>query len=73
MRTEIDQREIKTQTAQTAAEARRLFEKVTFSLDVFFSRNVSPSHAKRSLLESKKSYNNKSPGSGGHDSTAERR
>ena len=58
MRTEIDQREIKTQTGQTAAEARRLFEKVTFSLDVFL-RFVSPSHAKRSLLSSKESYNNK--------------
>ena len=58
MRTEIDQREIKTKITQTAAEARRLFEKVTFWLDVF-SRIVSPSHAKRSLLESKKSYNNK--------------
>ena len=72
MRTEIDQREIKTQTSQTAAEARRLFEKVTFSLDVF-SRIVSPSHAKRLLLESKKSYNNKSPGFAAHDSTAEGR
>ena len=58
MRAEIDQREIKTKTGQTAAEARRLFEKVTFWLDVF-SRIASPSHAKRSLLESKKSYNNK--------------
>ena len=72
MRTEIHQREIKTKTGQTAAEARRLFEKVTFSLDVF-SRIVSPSHAKRSLLESKKSHNNKSPGFPDHDSTAEGR
>ena len=53
MRAKIDQRENETKTGQTAAEARRLFEKVTFSLDVF-SRIVSPSHAKRSLLEAKK-------------------
>ena len=72
MRAKMDQRENETKTGQTAAEARRLFEKVTFSLDVL-SRIVSPSHAKRSLLDSKKSYNNKSHGSGVVDSAAEGR
>ena len=32
---EIDLNEIQNKTSQTAAEARRLFEKVTFSLDIF--------------------------------------
>ena len=65
MTTKIAEWEFESAGGQTAAAVRDYFEKVSFSLDVFFTF-VSPSHAKRYVLGTKKSYNNKRRKSAGH-------
>ena len=63
MTTKIAECKLEAAGGQTAAAVRDYFEKVSFSLDVFFTF-ASPSHAKRYVLGTKKNYNNKCHGSG---------